>query len=242
MSNAFPYLPKLGPLVTGAHSTDTLDSTSLNNGSGTVNLGGDLGLLGAASPSAQATWDQAAAHAGLDQGSSADDMGWGGAGSGVPALTVRAPAAGDGPAAPGNSGADAAGHAGTAPGTASADTEKSFWQKAGDFLTNPHTVLGAASFALSVFGSAASAADGLLYGLQGKYADAGLSLSAAAVGMVSDAGAARLAAEGVKAGAEALTAGRAGEAAVQEFAGLDGRTTAQLALLPNQIERWTGNA
>ncbi len=75
LSNAFPYLPKLGPLVTGAHSTDTLDSTSLNNGSSTVNLGGDLGLLGAASPSAQATWDQAAAHAGLDQGSSADDMG-----------------------------------------------------------------------------------------------------------------------------------------------------------------------
>ncbi len=195
---------------------DTLDSTSLNSSSSTVNLGSDLGPLGnAASPSTQAScWDQAMAGAGLDGGGGTDNMGWGGAGSGVPALTVQAPAAGGGPAAPGNSVADAAGHAGTAPGTASADTDKSFWQKAGDFLTDPHTVLGAASFAPSVFGSAASAADGLLYGLQGKYTDAGLSLGAAAVGMVSDAGAARLAAEGIKAGAEALTAGRAGEAVV----------------------------
>jgi len=191
---------------------DTLDSTSLNNGSSTVNLGGDLGPLGAASPSTQASWDQAAAEAGLDWGGGTDDGGWGGAGNGVPTLAVRAPAAGDGLAAPGNSVADAAGHAGTAPGTAGADTDKSFWQKAEDFLTDPHTVLGAASFAPSVFGSAASAADGLLYGLQGKYTDAGLSLGAAAVGMVSDAGAARLAAEGIKVGAEALTAGRAGEA------------------------------
>jgi hypothetical protein len=85
------------------------------------------------------------------------------------------------------------------------DTSKSFWQQAKGFLADPHTTLGAASFAPFVFGSVASAADGALYAAQGKWADAGLALGAAAVGMVSDAGAARLAGKGIKAGVEALS-------------------------------------
>lgn len=138
-------------------------------------------------------------------------MGWGGTADRVPAITVRADATGDGTASPGDAVSDAAGHAEATSAAATTDSSKSFWQKAEDFLTDPHTALGAASFAPSLLGSAASAADGLLYAAQGKYADAGLSLGAAAVGVVSDAGAARLAAKGIKAGSEALIAGHAGE-------------------------------
>ena len=91
---------------------------------------------------------------------------------------------------------------------------RSFRQEVRDVLADPHTALGAASFAPSVFGAAASAADGALYAAEGKWGDAAIALGAAAVGMVSDAGAARLTGKGLKAGAEALSAaGRAAEAA-----------------------------
>ncbi len=213
---------------------DSLDGTSLNNSNSTVNLGSDLGPLGDdALPSARASWDQAAAGAGLNQGDGTDDMGWGGTADRIPAITVRADATGDGASSPGNTASDAAGHEEATSAAATTESYKSFWQKAEDFLTDPHTALGAASFAPSLLGSAASAADGLLYAAQGKYADAGISLGAAAVGVVSDAGAARLAAKGIKAGAEALTAGHAGETAARAVetgrAGEAGSTVAHAA-------------
>ena len=88
------------------------------------------------------------------------------------------------------------------------------WQQVRDVVTDPHTALGAASFVPSLPGAVASAADGVLYAVQGKWADAAIALGAAAVGTVSDAGAARLAGKGLKAGAEALgVAGHAGQVA-----------------------------
>ena len=92
------------------------------------------------------------------------------------------------------------------------DANQSVLHRVGNFLTNPHTALGAASFAPSVLGSAASAVDGILYAAEGDRTNAAISLGAAAVGMVSDAGVARLAAKGVKAGAEMVQAAHAGEA------------------------------
>ena len=73
---------------------DALDSVSFdNNGSSTVNLGSDLGPLGdAASPFAQASWDQAAADAGLGGGGTDS---WGNPISG--ALDVTDPAGASAP-------------------------------------------------------------------------------------------------------------------------------------------------
>ncbi len=111
-----------------------------------------------------------------------------------------------------------------------ADAGGSSWQQARDLLTDPHTALGAASFVPGVLGSAASAADGALYAAQGKWADAGIALGAAAVGIVSDAGAARLAGKSLKAGAEALgAAGHTASAGKLAHAASDADKAAQRA-------------
>ena len=82
---------------------DDLSGASFdNNGSSTVDLGSDLGPLGdAASPSSQASWNQAMADAGLDGGAGAGDMGWGNTGS-ASAPVSQAATASDEPAAPSN--------------------------------------------------------------------------------------------------------------------------------------------
>ena len=113
----------------------------------------------------------------------------------------------------------------SAPAPAAApEPHKSFWEKVGDVVTNPHTLLGIGSFAPSFIGSGFSAADGALYAVQGDKVNAGISFAAAGVGLVSDAGAARLAGKAIKAtvdlaegGADAakvIHAGETGEVAV----------------------------
>jgi hypothetical protein len=61
-----------------------------------------------------------------------------------------------------------------------------------------HGTLAAASFCPSFCGSAFSAIDGVIYAAQGDKISAGISFGAATVGMVTDAGAAKLFAMGVK--------------------------------------------
>jgi RHS repeat-associated protein len=72
-----------------------------------------------------------------------------------------------------------------------------------------HGALTAASFCPSVCGSAFSAADAGVYGLQGDKAGVAISLGAAALGVVSDAGAAKLGATAIKEGAALVRAERA---------------------------------
>ncbi|WP_428309894.1 FG-GAP-like repeat-containing protein [Hydrocarboniphaga sp.] len=65
-----------------------------------------------------------------------------------------------------------------------------------------HGALTAASFVPSLLGAAASLVDGGLYGLQGEWTDAGLSIAAAAIGVVSDAGIANAGFKAAKGAAE----------------------------------------
>jgi hypothetical protein len=94
-----------------------------------------------------------------------------------------------------------------------------------------HGVLTAGSFLPSVFGSAASYLDAGVYAAQGDWTDAGISAGAATVGLVSDAGAAKLAAMGVKEGVAALKGGEeaASLAAKLGHAGADAAETAKTA-------------
>jgi DNA/RNA non-specific endonuclease len=94
-----------------------------------------------------------------------------------------------------------------------------------------HGVLTAGSFLPSVFGSAASYLDAGVYAAQGDWTDAGISAGAATIGLVSDAGAAKLAAMGVKEGVAALKGGEeaASLAAKLGHAGADAAETAKTA-------------
>lgn len=97
-----------------------------------------------------------------------------------------------------------------------------------------HGVLTAGSFLPSVFGSAASYLDAGVYAAQGDWTDAGISAGAATIGLVSDAGAAKLAAMGVKEGVAALKGGEeaaslASKAAKLSHAGTDAAETAKTA-------------
>ncbi|HET8700956.1 MAG TPA: RHS repeat-associated core domain-containing protein, partial [Nitrococcus sp.] len=65
-------------------------------------------------------------------------------------------------------------------------------------ISDPHAVLTGASFCPSVCGSAFSALDALVYYAQGDNTNGGIALAAAAIGVVGDAGAAKVAALGVK--------------------------------------------
>jgi RHS repeat-associated protein len=69
----------------------------------------------------------------------------------------------------------------------------------GESITNwAHGALTAASFCPSVCGSTASAVDGAIYAIQGDKTGASISFAAAAIGVVSDAGAVKALALGVK--------------------------------------------
>jgi len=67
-----------------------------------------------------------------------------------------------------------------------------------------HGALALGSFAPSLFGSAASLADSLLYFAQGDRVNGGIALGAAALGIASDAGLARLGLKGAQVGVDAL--------------------------------------
>lgn len=77
-----------------------------------------------------------------------------------------------------------------------------------------HGVLTAASFCPSVCGSLAAGADGIVYAAQGDGASAGISFAAAAIGTVSDAGAAKVLGTLAKEGVALARTERAGAAAV----------------------------
>jgi hypothetical protein len=86
-----------------------------------------------------------------------------------------------------------------------------------------HAALAAGSFAPSGIGAASSAVDGLLYLGEGDWTNAGVSLVAAGIGVVSDAGAARLALKGGQVGLDALNVGRAAESVPALTSGQLGR-------------------
>lgn len=71
-----------------------------------------------------------------------------------------------------------------------------------------HTVLTGASFAPSLIGSAFSILDAGLYAAQGNWTEAGISIGAAAAGIVSDAGIWKLSAQGVKEAAGVVEAAK----------------------------------
>jgi hypothetical protein len=75
-----------------------------------------------------------------------------------------------------------------------------------------HGGLTAGSFLPSLIGAGFSAADGLVYGIEGDRTNAALSFGAAGVGLFTDAGIAKVAALGLGAAAKAL---KVGEAAVK---------------------------
>lgn len=77
--------------------------------------------------------------------------------------------------------------------------------------TATHGLLTAASFCPSACGSLFSVVDAGVYAFEGDKTGAGISLGAAGLGIVSDAGLAKLAGKGIKAGAEALDVGKAAE-------------------------------
>jgi uncharacterized protein RhaS with RHS repeats len=72
-----------------------------------------------------------------------------------------------------------------------------------------HGAFTAASFCPSLCGAAISGVEGIVYLAEGKNNDAGLSFGAAAVGIVSDAGAVKLVSKIAKEGEEAARAGKA---------------------------------
>jgi RHS repeat-associated protein len=72
-----------------------------------------------------------------------------------------------------------------------------------------HGVFTAASFCPSLCGSAVSGVEGVVYLAEGKRGDAGIAFGAAAIGMVSDAGLAKVIGKVAKEGEEALRAGKA---------------------------------
>ncbi|MBN9063706.1 MAG: hypothetical protein BGP06_04610 [Rhizobiales bacterium 65-9] len=92
--------------------------------------------------------------------------------------------------------------------------------KAWSLISEPHNALGAASFCPSICGSAFSAIDAGLYAYEGDKINAGISIAAAAAGIVTDAGLARAAGKGIKAGYEGIGATRSvGENALKQLGG-----------------------
>jgi RHS repeat-associated protein len=71
-----------------------------------------------------------------------------------------------------------------------------------------HGAFTAASFCPSLCGAAVSGVEGIVYLAEGKKGDAGIAFGAAAVGVVSDAGAAKVLAKIAKEGSEAARAGK----------------------------------
>jgi RHS repeat-associated protein len=101
-----------------------------------------------------------------------------------------------------------------------------------------HSALTAASFLPSVAGAAFSALDGGLYAAQGDYKSAGIAIAAAGIGMVADAGVARLALAGLARGTAALGKGATGTLKGLGNIGSHGVVDAGTAL--SSAQKWLG--